>query len=54
MKVGGSNRDTSMVLIPVGALTFLITVVMGGPLETLALVERLLYDMFDAALMWLR
>ena len=54
MKVGGTHRDGMMILLPVVALTLLVTVVMGGPAEALSAADRMLYDAWAAAAVWFR
>jgi hypothetical protein len=47
MKVGGSGRDSLMMVFPVVGLAFVVTVWFGGPSEALSSAERLLYDLWN-------
>jgi hypothetical protein len=42
-----------MILVPVIALAILVTVVMGGPAQALAVTERMFFDVWDTVVVWL-
>lgn len=54
MNTGGTGRDNMMILLPLVAVTLLITIVMGGPEEALSVADRMLYDAWNAVSLWWR
>ena len=54
MKIGGSSRETWMMLIPLVVAVGVSTVLLGGPGEALTTLERMAYDALDAVGVWLR
>jgi hypothetical protein len=53
-RIGGGGNETWMVVVPVVVGLFIVTTVMGGPMNTLNAVERLAYDAIDAVSLMLR
>jgi hypothetical protein len=42
-----------MILVPVVALTILVTSMMGGPVQALDAAERMFFDAWDSVVVWM-
>jgi hypothetical protein len=46
-RIGGGGSEAWMMIVPIAVGAFLVTVVLGGPRDTLYIMERLAYEALD-------